>query len=550
MSGIPGNFTNEFVQSILNTPAFDEYMQKKYGSNLHKADTISQATNLLWYDLSEVVQQLYPYKELTPRISRLPRIAGDGGNSHRWKRVVGVNVNNLGGGVAEGDRGGRTALATQDMMSKYYTLGFEASETFEARLGGRNLRPETLGMAVQAQLRSLRIFEEKALINNASTVQLGTTPTPVAVAGAVTGVTGSWSAATVYIACVALTGMGRLNYSTYSSTTNLGGVPGQITRLNADGSSTTYGGGSAQPSAETSASPTGTQAVTVTVTPVAGAMSYAWFAGAVSGTLYLAGLTPSNQVILRQIPATTNQPMANLKVSGVYQDNSVDVFTPDGVIPQLAGAVTGPDPGRIMATNPLLPSTTNSSDTITTSASGALIYTMHNANTGLTIQGSNFAEIDVLLQAAYDQYKIGYDRMLISSADSIDTWGAMLGQSASNSNYRILFDADQETGRIVAGRRVTAYFNKVMGNTLEVEIHPYMPPGTIMFWSDQSPYELSGVANLIEAMVRQDYYQIQWPWRSRRYEFGIYVDEVFPVNFCPGFALITNKNPTTGTLVY
>src|SRR5258708_8650237 len=126
MSGIPGNFTNEFVQSILNTPAFDEYMQKKYGSNLHKADTISQATNLLWYDLSEVVQQLYPYKELTPRISSLPRVSGDGGNSHRWKRVVGVNVNNLGGGIAEGDRGGRIAMATQDMMSKYYTLGFEA----------------------------------------------------------------------------------------------------------------------------------------------------------------------------------------------------------------------------------------------------------------------------------------------------------------------------------------------------------------------------------------------------------------------------------------
>jgi hypothetical protein len=171
-------------------------------------------------------------------------------------------------------------------------------------------------------------------------------------------------------------------------------------------------------------------------------------------------------------------------------------------------------------------------------------------NTGLTLNGSNFAEIDAVLRAAYDQYKIGFDRILISAADVLDSFGAMLGAASGNNSYRIWFDADQETGRIVAGRRVTSYLNKFFNNTLDVEVHPYVPPGCILFWSDRSPYELSGVANLLEAKVRQDYYQIQWPWRSRRYEYGVYVDEVFPIYFTPAFAAIINKNPTSGTFAF
>ena len=556
MDGLPVPFTgpngvgNEFIGALLNNPQFVDGLATKLGWDLSKADTISQATNLLWYDLSQVVQMLYPYKELIPRISRLARTPGDGGNAYHWKRITGVNVNDMSAGVSEGNRGARIALAEQDMMARYFGLGFESSVSFEARYGGRNLSPETLGLSTQSALRSLMIFEEKTLINGNSSVPLGVTPTPTLAAGTVVGVTGSWGSVTAYVIAVALTGMGRLGYSVYNSITNMGGVPGQVTKVNADGSSDTYGGGSAQPSAEASIAVTGTQSVTATVAPVPGAFAYAWYASTSSGTETLVGLTPSNQVIISKPPAAGSQPVGNLKVGGVFVDNSVNQLVPDGILNQIAAAITGPDPGRIMSTNPLLPNVVHSGDLIATSPSGALTYTMAAGNTGLTIQGSNFAEIDAFLQAAYDQYKIGFDRILVSAADNTDTFGAMLGQSASSSTYRLLFEADQETGRIIAGRRVTAYMNKSFGNVLDVEIHPYVPPGTFVFWSDRSPYELSGVAHLIEARVRQDYYQIPWPWRTRRYEYGVYVDEVFPCYFTPAFGLITNKNPTTGTFVY
>ena len=514
---------NEFVNALLNNENFVKNLEKRLGP-LAKADTIQQATNLLWYDLRPVVQMLYPYRELIPRISRLPRVPADGGNAFHWKRIVGVNVNGASSGVSEGNRGARIAIAEQDLTAAYKTLGYESSVTFEARLGARNLSPEALGISVQSALRSLMIDEEKILINADASLPLGITPTPTLTATAVAGLSGTFATASVYVIAVALTGMGQLAYSPYSSVTNTGGIIGQVTKVNADGSVDTYGGGSAQPSAEaTISSGTAGNVITATVTLVPGAFAYAWFVGSATGAEYFAGITPSNQAIFTKYPATTNQPIGNLKVGASYADNSSDQLVPDGVLTQVFGAVTGPSPGQIMSTNPLLP------NNISFTAGGSIIYSMAAGNTGLTLQGSNFAEIDAVLRAAYDQYKIGFDRILISATDVLDSFGAMLGQASSSNGFRIWFDADAETGRIVAGRRVTSYLNKFFNNTLDVEVHPYVPPGCILFWSDRSPYELSGVANLLEAKVRQDYYQIQWPWRSRRYEYGVYVDEVFPM---------------------
>lgn len=540
----PNGIGNEFVQALLANENFSKMLEKKLGP-LNKADTISQSTNLLWYDLKPIVQMLYPYRELTPRISSLPRVSGDGGNAYHWKRIVNINPNQISSGVSEGNRGARIAVTEQDLVAAYKTLGLESSVTFEARLGARNLSPEALGISVQSALRSLRINEEQILINGNASMPLGTTPTPTLTHGALSGHTGSFTGA-IYVACVALAGFGFVNYTAYNSTTMLGGVPGQVTKINADGSSDTYGGGSAKPSAIATVTPTGSEVATASVTVVPGALAYAWYVGSANSaaSMYLAGITPSNQAVFTTVPASTNQPLSALYVSGNPQDNSTNILVPDGILPQIFGAIMGPDPGRTMATNPILPTG------VSTSPGGSLVYQMATGNTGLTISGSTISEFDAVLRAAYEQYKIGYSRILISAADMIDSFGAMLNQSTAANIYRVLFDADETTGRIVAGRKVTSYLNKFLNNTLDVEIHPYLPPGTIVFWSDRSPYELSGVANLLEARVRQDYYQVQWPWRSRRYEYGVYVDEVFSMYFSPAFAVITNKNPSTGTFVF
>lgn len=545
LAGNPG-IGSEFVQALLARPDLAQGLAKQMGVDqlLSKADTISLAQNLLYHDVSPVISFMYPYEGLTPLIGKLPRRQAIG-NSFGWKRITGININGVSSGVSEGNRGARIAIAEQDMMARFKTLGLESSVTFEARLGSQGLSPEVLGISVQSALRSLRIDEEKLLLNGNASMVLGTTPTPSLAAGTVTGQTGTFSGA-AFVAAVALTGMAYVNYTSYSSTTGFGGVPGRTTKINADGSSDTYGGGSAQPSAIATVTPSGAQCITATVTAVNGATAYAWFAGASNDptAMYLAGITPSNQVILTAVPASTNQPLSTLYVNGSPADNSVNILVPDGIIPQMMGAILGPAPGTFMSTNPYLPSG------ISLSASGAIVYTESAGNTGLDINGASIAEFDAIFKAAYDQYKIGYDRILMSGADMLGSFGAMLDTAAGSNIFRIVLDGDTVNQRIVAGQKVTSYMNKFYGNTLDVEVHPYLPPGTIIFWSDRPPYELANTPNLLEARVRQDYYQIQWPWKTRRYEYGVYVDEIFAMYFPPAFAMIRNLNPSTGSMAF
>jgi hypothetical protein len=536
---------NALIQELLQDQDFLKGLGTKLGFDLSKADTISQATGLVWYDLSPVVQFMYPFKELIPLISRLPRVPGDGGTAHHWKRITAVNTQNISLGVSEGNRGARIAIQEQDQVSSYKTLGLESSTTFEARSAAKNLRPDALGTASISTLRSTMIGEEQTLVLGNASTPLGTTPTPSLTKG---GTTGAWGGTvTVYVICVALSGFGWQTYTPWNNSTMTGGILGQVTKVNADGSTDTFGGGSAQPSVEANIASVGaTQVVTATVTPVIGAVGYAWFVGTASGAEVFAGLTQANQANFTKNPAATNQPVTSLKVGGAYQDNSTNTLVPDGILSQIYGSVFGSGYSTTMYTNPNLPTVVTAGDTIALSTGGSIVYTKDNANTGLTISGTNIEEFDVVLQAAFDQYKIGYDKIFMSSTDIANFLGTFFGQNAA-AQFRILFDAEAETGRIVAGRRVTSYLNKFFGNTLDIEVHPYLPPGTILLWSDLIHYELSGVANILQARVRQDYYQIEWPLRTRRYEYGVYVDEVFECNFTPAFATITNLNPTAGT---
>lgn len=528
---------NEIVAALLQNDDFVKGMGAKL-QQFTKADTISEATGLLWYDLRPVVQLLYPFKELIPCISRLPRVDADGGNAYHWMRITAINTANVSPGVSEGNRGARIAINVQQQLATYKTLGLESSVTFEARLGAKNLRPEALGNAIQSTLRATMISEEQTLILGNASVPLGTVGTVTLSAGG-TGGTIPTASPGLYVRCVALSGLGWLNTTPYNSGTNTGGVPGQVTKVNADGSTDTYGGGSSQPSAEANVNVTLGQVVTASVVAVVGALAYAWYISATTGTETLAVVTQANEVVFTKLPAANQQPVTNLQVGGSFVDNSVNLLLPDGILSQIFGSVFGSAPGTNMATNPTLPSG------ITLSSGGSILYTMPTANTGLTIVSTNVHEFDTVLKAAYDQYKLGFDRILMSATDIANFSGTMMEQG-NQSLFRILFDAEAETGRIVAGRRVTSYLNKFLGNTLDIEVHPYLPPGTIIFWSDRTPYELSGVPNLLEAHVRQDYYQIQWPLVTRRYEYGVYVDEVFSCYFTPAFAVITNLNPPTG----
>ena len=516
-------------QAISELLANDQFVTEMSGRILEKADTINNATNLLWYDLSPIVQLLYPFRQLIPLISKLPRVPGDGGNAYHWKRISAINVNQVEAGVSEGNRGGTIAIQLDDQMAAYKAMGFEASVTVEARLGGKNLTPDAIGCAVQSTLRSLMIAEEKALI-------LGNSSKPIGAVGTITAAEGTavasgfttGTAQSFYV--VGLTGQGWLR----SNVTN--GVTRQITRTNADGSQDTFGGSSGAPSAQkTYTVTTNGDSIVLTWAAITGAVAYAVYWG-VAGAEVLGAVTTVNNYTATKA-ATGTQTYASIGTAD-YSQNSL---LPDGILSIMFNQIFGQPPSLSASTNPNLPS--SSTSTVIISPSGSILETMNQGAT-LTATGMSINEIDVVLQAAYEQYKIGFTRMLVNVQEQVSIKHLMFPTTTSTSGNsgRIVF---AENGDVTVGQYVTAYKNIFMGNTIAIEVHPFVPPGTIIFWSDTIPYELPGAVPVLEAHVRQDYYEYQWPMRTRRYEYGVYVDEMFVCNFTPGFAAITNltKNP-------
>jgi hypothetical protein len=93
---------------------------------------------------------------------------------------------------------------------------------------------------------------------------------------------------------------------------------------------------------------------------------------------------------------------------------------------------------------------------------------------------------------------------------------------------------------IAAGAVIGTYLNKITNQQIAVRVHPDMADGQIMFWSDTVPYPVSNVGSLTQMKMRQDYYQIEWPRRTRKFEFGVYADGLLQMYFPPAFGLLKN----------
>ena len=51
---------------------------------------------------------------------------------------------------------------------------------------------------------------------------------------------------------------------------------------------------------------------------------------------------------------------------------------------------------------------------------------------------------------------------------------------------------------------------------------------------------MSNVPNVLEMKLRRDYFQMEWPMRTLKYETGVYFDGVLADYFPPAIGVITN----------
>jgi hypothetical protein len=461
----------------------------------------SATSGITAYDLEGPAKTLYPV--LTPLRNAIPRVPGRGGIQANWRAITGINTTGMSAGLGQGNRGGVITTTTADYNAAYRGIGLDDYATFEAETAAEGF-DDVKARAVENLLRSLMIQEEKIILGGNSSTALGVTPTPTT-STATSG--GTIPAVTNNVFCVALSFEGYLNASVAG-----GIVAGLVTRTNADGSVDTYGGGAARKSAAASQATTGgASTISASVTAVAGAYGYAWYFGT-AGNELLAAITTINSVLLTA-PAAGTQNASAVSASTDYSTNSL-IF--DGLL------------------------TFCSSNT-----NGAYRYSMPTGTAGtgtpLTSGGDGgIVEIDNALKSFWDNYRLSPDEILVSSQEQGNIQKKVL-TAASNSAQRFTFNVDQ--GMIAGGTSVKSYNNKfAMGGVVEIPIrlHPNMPAGTILFMTRQLPYPLSNVSNVLQVRTRRDYYQIEWPQRSRKYEYGIYADEVLQNYFPPAFGIITN----------
>lgn len=451
----------------------------------------SATSGLTAYDLEPGAKFLYPV--LTPLRNEIPRVSGKGGIQANWRAVTKINSTGVRIGVSGGNRGGVQAVQTQDYTAAYKGIGIESNVDFEAQYAGQGF-DDIRAIAAKTGLESLMLGEELLLLGGNGSVALGVTPTPVL--GALT-TGGALSDGTVKVRCVAMTLEGYVNASVS------GGIPGAITRTNADGSSDTFGGGSAQRSGEASITLSGgtsVQGIHATVTPVNGAVAYAWFWHAT--TPVLGAITTVPVVNILAAAAGTQD------TAGFTADNSVNALVFDGLITQAYK-----------------------------SGSGAYVSNLLGAQ--LTSDGEGgIVQIDAALKSFWDNLRLSPDCIWVNSQEALSISQLILSGGAS-SNLR--FTADMKEGMVAGGVMVKQYLNRFSmagGNVIPVRIHPNMPAGTILMTTSKLPYPLSNVGNVMQVRTRQDYYQIEWPLRSRKYEYGVYADEVLQHFFPPSLGVI------------
>lgn len=471
-------------------PRLPEQLQKATFSQSNSA-----TSGLTFYDLELGAKFLYPV--LTPLRNSIPRVSGKGGIQANWRAVTAINTTGIRIGVSGGNRGAVMAVQTKDYTAAYKGIGIESNVDFEAQYAGQGF-DDIRAIAAKSGLEALMLGEELILLGGNGSLALGTTATP-ALAGASTG--GTLSNGTYSVICIALTLEGYVN----SSLT--GGVPGLVVRPNADGSSDSFGGGSAQKSGAASVTLSGgtsTQVINATVTASRGAVGYAWYWGA-AGSETLGAITTIN-VLQITGTATGSQLASDLPAS----DNSINNLIFDGILTQAAKNDSG---SYYKSLN---------GQSLTSDAEGGIV------------------EIDEALKYFWDTLRLSPTTIWVNSQEALSISRLVLA-GGSTSNLR--FTTEIKDGMVAGGVMIKEYLNRFSmagGQVIPVKIHPNMPAGTILFTTEALPYPLANVTNVMQVRCRQDYYQIEWPLRSRKYEYGVYADEVLQHYFPPSIGVLSN----------
>jgi hypothetical protein len=447
--------------------------------------TTPLSTSFAAFDLEAPAKLLTPRP--TPLRNRIPRKKGVG-TSHRVKRITGYTGTGTGGqgqiwpGVTEStttafgsinfERGAKISYTSDDLILPYNSYSLSDSVSFDANFSGLGYQ-DLRQLSSTSTLYATMLMEERMMLMARGTAS--------AYSGALS------APATVTVAAVSPAGsVTALSNATY------------YVYVTADaGISSTGFGESVLSSVQSQA--TTSQALTVTISPVVGAIAYnvyvgtttgaanAKFQGRTTGTVFTLGGTGTSTVG-NQAPYTTTGAVATRASS----DTSAYATGYDGILP----TVLGPNSG-------------------------------YNNNINTTFSNTNpGTEFQTVFANLYNSVKADPDEVLLNGSDRKQLSDAIKG--SANANYRLQISQDETSG-VTYGSVVNGVVNETTGKSVPLTVHPWLPQGVAPVLSYTLPIPDTEVSDVWANYMVQDYLGVQWPVTQFAYEFSTYFRGTF---FC------------------
>jgi hypothetical protein len=492
-------------------------MQKDSAVTLAK-DAVTQgytnATGITGIDLEAPSKSLFPV--LSPLRNEIPRTkAPIGSKSAQWKAITGINTTNARATTGFGFAGNTLSTKEQDFSSLYKVLALGDTVQYDAQIqaqGYQDLRA-TAGVNTLYALME----QEEILIMGGQNFTLGTPAVPTLVNAATGGTIG---AITLGVAVAARTCQGY------------------------------YDGQSTLPSTAATVGPlTGaTNAVTASVTYVKGATLYDWYIGVAGSTLYYYGSTTVNTIVINHVPATaatiTGLTYGGAAMPGYY--TALGTFTP---VTTSAGILTDSS-ADVNAYNGIM--ATLSGDYLngqfvqngTGANGGAYLNSLNGA--AMTGNSGTINEIDAALMYLWNNARVTPTKILMNATDRINASNKMVSSGGAFTMYAP--DAIGERQNVIGGQIVSSYVNKAMnGVSIPIEVHPFLPQGTILGLTEALPYPNNKVSNVMEVETQLEYQQIEYAINrgsgvagGPRYDFEVRCQAAFK-NYFPGaFFMLQN----------
>jgi hypothetical protein len=493
---------------------------------------ISEATGLTFYYLEQQAKNIYPvfYPLLasTARVNPMFNGMKVGGNAVNWKAITAIDTGGY-PALSEGNRNEAMNITTRQFSAPFKFLGKDIQTSFQAQAAGLGF-DDMVALSQLSLLNALLNDEERMLlfgnsgtsgVGGANGYVLGTTPTPT-----VTLNTDSTSshlpAGSVTVYCVALTPWGA-----WMATST--GVALPRLRTNQDGSTDIINGGTAIVSAASNTVTTDSShtSVTAAVTPVQGAVAYAWFISTngspTTANAFFSAVTSTATAKLTSY-VNTNQ-AANAQSSTVA--GSAGNLTADHSYNNL-------DFDGLMTTG------------FTNASASQPSYWKDLNGAGFTANGDGtIAEIEAVADFMWKTYKISIDKIYLGGS-LMDAFSkaVLTASGGANASQRLMFTMD-ETGRIVGGTKVVQYRWKysttAAAKTIDVMTHPWLPDGCVYFDLINNPYPAAG--NAIPAVRRivslEDHFSLKFPYRRLQHELGVYCFETLEHYIQFGVAQLT-----------